>query len=52
MRIGLVLKLGGGRKLEVWNMYVGQGKHGGFEWVEGDGNGVVMGDVNARHERW
>ena len=31
---------------------MGQGKHRGYSWVEGDGNGVVMGDVNARHERW
>ena len=51
-RIGLLLKLGGGRKLEIWNIYVGKGKHRGFEWIEGDGNGVVMGDINAWHERW
>jgi len=51
-RIGLVFELGGGRSLEVWNVYVGAGKHRGYGWVEGDRNGVVMGDINARHERW
>jgi len=52
VRIGIVLDLGRGRSLEVWNVYVGRGKHAGFKWIEGDGNGVVMGDINARHERW
>ena len=52
VRIGLVFDLGGGRSLEVWNVYVGAGKHRGFGWIEGDKNGVVMGDINARHERW
>jgi len=52
VRIGIVLNLGRGRSLEVWNVYVGRGKHASFKWVEGDGNGVVMGDINARHERW
>ena len=48
-RIGIVLKLGKGRSLEVWNVYVGQGRHRDYGWVEGDGNKVVMGDINARH---
>ena len=51
-KIGLRLDLGGGRKLEVWCIYVGKGKHREFEWVEGDGDVVVMGDVNARSELW
>ena len=51
-RIGICLELGKGRSLEIWNVYVGHGKHRRFEWVEGDRNAVVMGDFNAWHERW
>jgi len=52
VRIGLVLDLGKGRSLEVWNVYVGRGKHASFKWEEGEGNGVVMGDITAMNERW
>ena len=33
-------------------MYVGAGKHRDYKWVEGDKNRIVMGDINARHEKW
>jgi len=46
VRIGLVFKMREER-LEVWNMYMGQGKYMMFKWVEGEGNGVVIGDINA-----
>ena len=46
------MEVGKGRTLAIWNVYVGQGKHKDFEWVEGDRNGVVMGDFNAWHKRW
>lgn len=51
-KIGVRLRIGGGKELEVWSIYVGQGKHLGYEWVRGIGNVVVMGDINARSERW
>jgi len=51
-KIGVVLEWGEKRKLEIWNIYVGSGKHRRFEWVEGDRNGIVMGDINARSKRW
>jgi len=31
---------------------MGKGKYRGFGWVEGDGNKVVMGNMNGYHERW
>jgi len=46
-RIGICLEVGKERMMEIWNVYVGAGKHKDFEWVEGDRNGVVMGDFNA-----
>jgi len=52
VRIGNVLEVGEGRKIEVWNIYVGEGKHRSFGWGEGDGNKVVMGDMNGHHGRW
>jgi len=52
VRIGLLFNMGEGRSLEVWNIYVGAGKHRNFEWMEGDKNGIVMGDINARSKRW
>jgi len=52
VRIGVVLEVNEGRKVEIWNICGGEGKHRGFEWVEEDGNKVVMGDINEHHERW
>lgn len=50
--IGIWMDVGEGKKLEVWSVYVEQGQHERFKWREGEGNRVVMGDVNARSERW
>jgi len=36
----------------VWSVYVGAGKHGSFEFPEGRGNVVVLGDFNAWNRRW
>ena len=51
-RIGIWLDVGGGKRLEVWDVYVEQEQHERFKWREGEGEVVVMGDVNARSERW
>jgi len=36
----------------VWSVYMEKGEHKKFRFMEGDGNVVVLGDVNARSERW
>ncbi|KAG0632726.1 hypothetical protein HOY80DRAFT_1006578 [Tuber brumale] len=46
------MDLGKGRKLDVWDIYVGAGRHRDFEWPGGEGNVVIMEDVNARNEMW
>lgn len=51
-KIGVRLRMGREVDIEIWSINVGSGKHRGYEWIEGDGNVVVMGDVNARSERW
>ena len=50
--IGIWLDVGGERKLEVWSVCVEQGQHERFKLREGEGEKVVMRDVNARSERW
>ena len=38
--------------MSIWNVYVGAGKHGNFEFLEGRGNVVILGDFNAWGKRW
>lgn len=51
-KIGVRIRLGREVNVEIWSIYVGSEKNREYEWVEGSGNVVVMGDVNARSERW
>ena len=46
-KIGIRWEVGGGRKVSIWNVYVGVGKHRGYEFPEGRGNVIVLGDFNA-----
>ena len=40
-KIGVRLELGKGKIVDVWNVYIGEGKHGGcLERMEGGGNVV------------
>jgi len=52
VRIGISLEVGEGRRVCIWNVYVGAGKHGDFDFPEGRGNLVVLGDFNAWSRRW
>jgi len=52
VRIGISLEVGEGRRVSIWNVYVGKGKHEGFNFPEGRGNVVVLGDFNAWSRRW
>lgn len=51
-KIGIRLEIGGGRKMSVWNVYLGQGKHEGLKEMDGRGNVIWMGDFNVWSKRW
>lgn len=46
------MEIGGRRKVDVWNVYLGQGKHEGLRDMDGRGNVIWMGDFNAWSKRW
>ena len=39
-KIGIRVDVGGGKCVDIWNVYLGQGKHGRLEDMEGRGNVV------------
>jgi len=49
---GISLKVGGGRRISVWNVYVGVRRQESYEFPDGDGNVVVLGTFNAWRRRW
>ena len=52
-KIGVRVELGGGKMVDVWNVYLRQGKHEEhLRLMEGRGNVVWMGDFNAWSKRW
>ena len=51
-KIGIRIEVGGGKYVDVWNVYLGSGKHGRLEDMSGRGNVVWLGDFNAWSKRW
>ena len=51
-KIGIRLEVEKGKTVDIWNVYLGQGRHGNLESMEGRGNVVWMGDFNAWSKRW
>ena len=51
-RIGVRVEVEGGKQVDIWDVYLGQGKHERLERMEGRGNGVWVGDFNAWSKRW
>jgi len=51
VRIGISLEVGEGRRISVWNVYVGAGKHREFSFPKGRENVVILGDFNAWSRR-
>ena len=51
-KIGIRLEVGGGKYVDIWNVYLGSGKHERLESMNGGGNVVWMGDFNALSRRW
>jgi len=51
-RIGIRLEVGRNRYVDVWTVYLGQGKHGRLEEKRGGSNVVWLGDFNAWSKRW
>lgn len=46
------MDLGGNKTMDVWNVYLGQGKHGRLKKMDGRGNVEWVGDINAWSKRW
>ena len=44
--------MGGERKVDIWNVYQGQGRQDGLGSMRGEGNVVWVGDFNAWSKRW
>ena len=51
-KIGIRVEVNKGKTVDIWNVYLGQGKHENLERMEGRGNVVWMGDFNAWSKRW
>ena len=51
-KIGIRIDVGGGKHVDVWNVYLGQGKYERLEDMGGKGNVVWLGDFNAWSKRW
>ena len=51
-KIGIRVDVGNGRYVDVWNVYLGQGRHERLESMEGGGNVVWIGDFNGWSRRW
>ena len=50
-KIGVRVEIGGGKKVDIWNVYLGHGLHGRLEKMDGLGNVVWLGDFNAWSKR-
>ena len=51
-KIGIRVEVKKGKYLDVWNVYLGQGKYERLKSMEGKGNVVWLGDFNAWSRRW
>lgn len=51
-KIGNRIEVGEGKYVDVWNVYLGQGKHERLKDMDGKGNVVWMGDFNRWSKRW
>jgi len=51
-KIGIRMELGEGRRVDVWDVYLGHGLHERLEDMSGLGNVVWLGDFNAWSKRW
>ena len=52
-KIGIRLEVGGGKMVDIWNVYLRQGKHEEcLGRMSGGGNVVWLGDFNAWSRRW
>ncbi|PUU76969.1 hypothetical protein B9Z19DRAFT_1128955 [Tuber borchii] len=51
-KIGIRLEISRRKKVDIWNVYVGAGKHRSYVWPEGGRDTVVVGDFNAWSKRW
>ena len=51
-KIGIRIEVGERKWVDIWNVYLGQGRHGRLEEMKGGGNVVWIGDFNAWSKRW
>lgn len=51
-KIGVRVMVGEGKSVDIWNVYLGQGRHERFKDMKDDGNVVWLGDFNAWSKRW
>ena len=51
-KIGIRLELEGGKRVDIWDVYLVHGMHGRLEEMGGLGNVVCLGDFNGWSKRW